>query len=142
MTSDFFLLLARLLISAMFLWSGFSALSNIDGTAGYFAGLGLPLPLALARSVGLFETIAGALIVLGFLTRPVAALLAPFSLVATYLGHYGQGGGDPMLAFLHGQAMLKDVAVAGGLIVLALHGPGRISADGWRAKGGDADHAV
>jgi putative oxidoreductase len=131
MTSDFFLLVARLLLSAMFLWSGVSALSNIEGTAGYFTGLGLPLPLLLAWGVGLFETAAGALVVFGFLTRPTAALLAPFSLAATYLGHYGQGG-DPMLAFLHSQALLKDIAVAGGLIVLAIHGPGRISVDARR----------
>ena len=59
---------------------------------------------------------------------PVAALLALFALSAGFLGHYGQGD-TAMLLFLHQQMLLKDIAVAGGLILLALHGPGALSVD-------------
>ena len=131
------LLLARILLSAMFLSSGYAALSDIDGTASYFIGLGLaPGPL-LAWAVGLFELAGGALVVTGFLTRPVAVLLAAFTLAATYLGHVGQGG-DAAAAIVHNQALLKDVAIAGGMILLAIQGPGRLSADGWRAADGSS----
>ena len=34
---------------------------------------------------------------------------------------------------MHSQALLKDIAVAGGLIPLAVHGAGRLSVDGWRS---------
>ena len=131
MASSATLLLARILLAAMFLASGYSALSDIQGTAAYFAGLGLgPVPL-LAWVVGIFELVAGILLVIGFQTRAVAVLLAVFTIVATYLGHYGQGGGDPAAALMHNQALLKDVAVAGGMILLALLGAGRLSLDSW-----------
>jgi putative oxidoreductase len=114
----------------MFLASGYSALANIQGTADYFAGLGLGPPVPLAWAVGLFELAGGILLIVGFQTRAVAAVLALFSLAATYLGHYGQGGDDPAAAFMHSQALLKDIAVAGGLIALAVNGAGRLSLDG------------
>jgi putative oxidoreductase len=127
--NDLSLLIARLLLAAMFLSSGYTALSDIEGTAAYFAGLGMPLPQLVAIGTGVFEVLAGLLLVAGFQTRLAAAALALFSIVATILGHYGQGGGDAMMAFMHMQMLLKDIAVAGGLIVLALHGPGRFSVD-------------
>ena len=133
MAAGTLLLLARILLSAMFLSSGYSALSDVAGTASYFAGLGLGPASLLAWAVGIFEIVAGALLVVGFLTRPTAVLLAVFSVVASFLGHYGQGGDDAMAAFMHSQALLKDIAVAGGMIALAIHGPGRLSMDEWRA---------
>lgn len=132
MPGDLFLLLARFLLAQMFLSSGFSALSNPAGTASYFAGLELPAPLFLAWAVGIFETVSGLLIVIGLQTRLVAASLALFSIAASLIGHYGQGGEDAVLAFLHRQALIKDIAVAGGLIVLAVHGAGEWSVDGRR----------
>jgi putative oxidoreductase len=132
------LLVARILLSAMFLSSGYAALSDITGTADYFTGLGLgPGPL-LAWGVGVFELVAGGLVLIGFLTRPTAVVLALFTLAATYLGHFGQGGDDAAAAFVHNQALLKDLAVAGGMILLAIQGPGRISLDRWRAAGGNS----
>jgi len=126
------LLIARVLLAAMFLASGYSALSNIQATADYFGGLGLGPSVPLAWAVVLFELAAGILLVVGFQTRAVAAVLALFSLAATFLGHYGQGGDDPTAAFMHSQALLKDIAVAGGLIALAVHGAGRLAVDGGR----------
>ncbi len=126
-----FVLFARLLLAAMFLLSGYAALADPTGTAGYFAGLGLPFANLLAWGVGLFELVGGALLVLGLLTRPAAALLAAFALVAGFLGHYGQGE-TAQLAFLHQQMLFKDIAVAGGLILLAMHGAGAWSLDARR----------
>ena len=127
------LLIARILLAVMFLASGWSALSNIAGTSEYFAGLGLGPPTLLAWGVGLFELITGALLVVGFQTRAVAVVLALFTLASTYLGHFGQGGDDPAAVFMHTQALLKDIAVAGGLIALAVQGAGKLSVDGWRS---------
>jgi putative oxidoreductase len=134
MAAGILLLLARVLLAAMFISSGYSALSDIAGTASYFAGLGLGPASLLAWAVGIFEIAAGALLVVGFQTRPTAILLAVFSVVASFLGHYGQGGDDAMAAFMHSQALMKDIAVAGGMIALAVRGPGRLSVDEWRAE--------
>ena len=124
------LLLSRLLLAALFVPSGVQALSDIAGTTGYFASLGLPLPTLAAWGTGLFELIAGLLILVGFQTRIAALLLAAFCIVAGFIGHYGQGGGDAMLAFLHSQMLMKDIAITGGFLALAMAGAGAWSADG------------
>lgn len=130
--SGVFILLARTLLAIMFLSSGYSALANIDGTTGYFAGLGLQPASLFAWGVGIFELVAGALLVTGLLTRPTAVALALFTVAATFMGHYGRGGDDPTAAFMHQQALVKDIAVAGGLILLAMLGAGPLSVDGRR----------
>ncbi len=126
------LLAARLLLAFLFVSSGLSALGDIIGTAAYFEELGFPAPTLVAWATGLFELIAAALIVVGLKTRIAATLLAAFSLAAGFIGHYGQGGGDPALAFMHSQALMKDIAIAGGFLALAIAGPGGWSVDGWR----------
>ncbi|RWQ17086.1 DoxX family protein [Mesorhizobium sp.] len=124
------LLLSRLLLAALFVPSGIHALSDIAGTTGYFASLGLPLPTLAAWGTGLFELIAGLLVLVGFQTRIAALLLAAFCIAAGFIGHYGQGGGDAMLAFLHQQMLMKDIAISGGFVALAMAGAGAWSIDG------------
>jgi putative oxidoreductase len=131
--NDVGLLVARLMIALMFLASGYGALMDLAGAAAYFGGLGLPVPYLVAIGTGLFEIAAGALLVVGLQTRIVAAALAAFCLFATYVGHYGQGG-DPGAVFTHQQMLLKDIAVAGGLILIALYGGGMLSVDAFLAR--------
>lgn len=132
MTTALLPLLARVLLAIMFAQSGYAALSNPAGTAAYFAGLGLPFAGLLPWAVGAFELLAALCLVAGAATRPVAALLAVFAVAASILGHYGQGG-TAQLAFFHQQMLLKDIAVAGGLILLAVHGAGTWSVDARRS---------
>ncbi|RUW58896.1 DoxX family protein [Mesorhizobium sp. M7A.F.Ca.US.008.03.1.1] len=134
MPSNALLLLSRLLLAALFVPSGFHALSDIAGTTGYFAGLGLPLPTLAAWGTGLFELIAGLLILVGFQTRIAALLLAAFCIAAGFIGHYGQGGGDAMIALLHQQMLMKDIAISGGFLALAVAGAGAWSVDGRSAE--------
>jgi putative oxidoreductase len=131
--TDIGLLAARVMIAAMFLTSGWGALTDLSGAAAYFGGLGLPVPLLVAVATGLFEIATAALLVAGFQTRIVAAVLAAFCLFATYVGHYGQGG-DAASAFTHQQMLLKDIAVAGGLLLVALMGGGALSVDALLAR--------
>ena len=131
--NDVGLLIARIMIAWMFIASGYGTLMNIPAATAYFAGLGLPLPFLLAIVVGLFEIAAGALLIVGFQTRIVAAVLAVFCLVATWLGHVGQGS-DQATVIVNQQMVLKDIAVAGGLLLLALFSGGRLSLDSWLAR--------
>ncbi|RWP65517.1 MAG: DoxX family protein [Mesorhizobium sp.] len=124
------LLLSRLLLAALFVPSGFHALTDIAGTSGYFSGLGLPLPTLAAWATGLFEMIAGLLILVGLKTPTVALLLAAFCIAAGFIGHYGQGGDDPTLTFMHSQMLMKDIALSGGFLALAMAGAGAYSIDG------------
>ena len=130
MARNALLLVSRLLFAVLFVPSGWQALGNIAATTGYFAGLDLPLPALAAWGTGLFEMIAGLLILVGLQTRIAALLLAAFCIAAGFIGHYGQGGGDAMLAFLHQQMLMKDIAIAGGFLALSMAGAGSWSADG------------
>lgn len=132
MPSNILLLLSRVLVAALFIPAGFSTLGNISGSASYFASLGFPMSTMVAWGTGLFELIAGAAILAGFQTRVVAVLLALFSITAGFIGHYGQGSGDPTLAFLHSQMLMKDIAISGGLWALAVAGAGAFSLDEMR----------
>jgi putative oxidoreductase len=128
------LLAARLLLAFLFLSSGFSALADLAGTAGYFQGLGFPAPATVAWAVALFELVAGVLIVIGLQTTAAALLLAAFCVATAFIGHYRQGGDDPTLALMHGQALMKDLAIAGGFLALAVAGAGAWSVDARRAE--------
>jgi putative oxidoreductase len=126
------LLAARLLLAFLFLASGFSALGDMAGTASYFSSLGFPAPVLVAWATCLFEIVAGVLVVIGLQTRAAALLLAAFCIAAAFIGHLGQGGEDPALAFMHTQALIKDLAIAGGLLALAIAGAGAWSVDARR----------
>lgn len=119
-------LAGRLLLAAMFLLAGITKISGYAGTAGYMASVGVPaalLPAVIALEIG------GAIaIIVGFQTRLVALALAGFTLAAAALFH--SNFADPMQMLL----FLKNVAVAGGFLVLAAHGAGAWSLDAKRAK--------
>ena len=129
MPRNLILLVSRVLLAAHFLLAGSSALGNIEGTAGYFGGFGFPFPTLVAWGAGTFELIAGLCILIGFQTTLAGIMLALFCVAAGTIGHYGQGGEDRMLAFMHGQALQKDIAIAGGFLAIAIAGAGRFSLD-------------
>jgi putative oxidoreductase len=132
MTGSAIVLVGRILLSAMFILASFDKFGDIEGTTGYFAGLGLPMPGLVTWVSGLFELIAGLCILIGFQTTIAAWLLAGFCIAAAYIGHYGQGGDDPALVLMNMQALMKNIAIAGGFLVLAIHGPGSLSIDAQR----------
>lgn len=132
MPGNILLLLSRFLVAALFIPAGFSTLGNISGSASYFASLGFPMSTLVAWGTGLFEMTAGAAILAGLQTRAAAVVLALFSLAAGFIGHYGQGGGDATLTFLHSQMLMKDIAISGGLWALAVAGAGALSVDAMR----------
>lgn len=131
MANNIIPLAGRILLSAIFILGGFSTLGNIAGSASYFASLGFSASTLVAWGTGLFELIAGVFVLIGFQTRIASGLLALFCVAAGFIGHYGQGGDDPTLAFMHSQALMKDIGLAGGFLMLAMHGPGGFSVDAW-----------
>ena len=125
------LLAGRVLLSAIFILAGFGKITAVSGTIGYFSSLGLPAPSLVIWPVIAVELLGGLAILLGFMTVPAALVVAVFSAVAGYLGHFGQGG-DAMMQMVNQQAFMKDLAIAGGLLVLGATGPGRLSIDALR----------
>ncbi|ANG96734.1 MULTISPECIES: DoxX family protein [Brucella] len=119
-------LVARVFLSILFILAGFSKLTAISGTAGYFAGLGLPVPTVTAVLVGLVEFVGGLAILVGFQTRIAAAIVALFTIGATLVAHMNFAEG------MNALMAQKNLAIAGGLILLALQGAGSISIDAKR----------
>ncbi|MEE1652752.1 DoxX family protein [Brachymonas sp. G13] len=125
-------LIGRLLLAALFLPAGISKLTGFAGTVGYIQSVGMPLP-ELAAIVGAAVEILGALaLIVGFRTRIAALVLGGFTLVASFFFHaYWSAPADAQMV----QQLLfnKNIAVVGGLLVLAAAGAGRLSLDARRA---------
>jgi len=114
----------RVLIAALFVLAGFSKISGYAGTQAYMQHAGVPgalLPLVILLELG-----GGLAIILGLYTRPVALLLAGFSIIAGVLFHGGSA--DQMQQIM----LLKDIGLAGGFLFLVANGAGRLSIDARR----------
>ena len=125
---DTLLLIGRLALVAIFVMSGVGKLMGLSGTAGYIASKGLPAPMVLAVLAGVAEVLLGLAIAIGLKTRLSAYALAAFTLAATVLFHdfWTMEGAARMQNMISAQ---KNLAIIGGLLVLAAVGAGRYSAD-------------
>jgi len=121
------LLLARVGLSIIFILAGFQKLTGIEGTAGYIASVGLPMPTLLAWGAGLFELIAGAFILVGFMTRPTALAFAAFCVVSAVIFHFNFADQIQSILFM------KNIAMAGGFLALFASGPGEMAIDAKRS---------
>ena len=112
----------RIVTGILYAEHGYGKFQGLDGTAGFFGKLGIPLPELMAVVVASVEGIGGVLVVLGLLTRVVSAFQAFIVLVAIALVHFdngmfGEGGYD--------SALLLMVAS----LCLVLEGGGKASLD-------------
>jgi len=127
--------IGRVLLALMFVMAGFSKLGNIGGTAAYIASGGLPMPAVLAVLVGLLELIAGLALAVGYKARWAALALGIFTLLASALFH--QFWAVPAdKAMVQQLLFMKNLAVAGGMFIVAALGAGPLSLDGRAASGG------
>lgn len=122
-------LAGRLLIAALFLPAGISKITGFAGTVGYIGSVGLPLP-AVGAALAIAVEVLGALaLIVGYQTRLAALVLALFTLVASFFFHaYWSVPAEQ--AFMQQLLFFKNIAVVGGLFVLAAHGAGAWSLDG------------
>jgi len=124
-------LAARVLLALMFILAGFAKLGGLEGTAGYIASVGLPLPGLLAVATGLLEVVGGIALAVGFQTRIAAVLLALFTLLATFLFH-AFWAVPAEQAYMQQLMFMKNLAVAGGLLFVFAAGAGAVSLDARR----------
>lgn len=121
-------LVGRVLIAGLFLPAGFSKLMGFEGTVGYFSSLGLAIPAALAVAVIVIEILGGVTLLLGYKTRITAVILALFTLGASIIGHaYWSVPADQV--FIAKLLFYKNIAIIGGLLILASAGSGQLSID-------------
>lgn len=124
-------LIGRLLFALLFLPAGISKIAGFAGTVGYIGSKGLPMP-ALGAVIAIIVEVGGSLaLISGFGTRAAALALAAFTLVATFFFH--NFWGVPVDQAMMQQLMFyKNIAVVGGLLLLAAHGAGAWSLDARR----------
>ena len=106
-------LIARILLSAIFIWSGWGKIADIQGTGVYIATSGLPSLLAWPAAI--FEFIFGLFILLGIQTRWTALAFAAFCIVAALFFHLDWGERGEQINFF------KNLAMAGGFLMLYAH---------------------
>ena len=116
-------LIARLLLAALFIVAGFNKITNVAGTAAYMGRQGLPEPQLVAWAVIAIELLGGLMLILGWKTRWVAWGLAFFTLATAIVGHAFWKDAAQTTQFL------KNLAIVGGFLLLAVAGPGRLSVD-------------
>ena len=122
----------RVLLALMFVLAGLQKLANLEGTAGYIASGGLPLPMVLAVLVGALELVGGLMLAVGFHARYAALALGAFTILASLLFHnFWAMPADK--AFVQQLMFMKNLAVAGGMFVVAALGAGPASLDTRRA---------
>ena len=126
--ASFAALAGRVLLAAMFLLAGYSKIGGFDGTVGMIAAKGLPLASALAAGTIALELVGGLALVLGYKARWAALALAAFTLVASLLFHayWAMPVEQQRLQQL---MFMKNMAVAGGMLMVFAFGPGRFSID-------------
>jgi putative oxidoreductase len=121
-------LVGRLLLAAMFIYAGFGKIGGFEGTAGYIASKGLPLPQLVAAGTIALELVAGLMLAVGWKARWAAFALAAFTVAASLIFHAfwdvpAAAFGTERLFFL------KNMAITGGLLMVIAFGAGGWSVD-------------
>lgn len=122
--------IGRILMATIFVFSGIGKALAPEGTLGYIESVGLPFAsLALVGAIAI-EIGGGALLALGYKTRLVAAALAAFSLVTAFVFHNAIGDQNQLIH------LLKNIAMAGGLLQVVAFGAGAYSLDAAASRKG------
>jgi putative oxidoreductase len=123
------LLLGRILLALIFVYFGYLKLTNWGGSIAYFTKWGFAwAPVLGATLAVIFELGGGILLLIGWKTRWIAWALFVYLIFATGIVHtywtYEQAQVFNQMAHFY-----KNLAIMGGMLVLAAVGPGRYSVD-------------
>jgi putative oxidoreductase len=112
---------ARILLAVMFFMAGIGKIGAYAGTQGYMESQGLP-GMLLPAVIGL-EIIGSIMLVVGWKIRYAAFALAGFTILSALMFHLNFADQIESIMFM------KNLAIAGGLLLLVNHGAGELSLD-------------
>ncbi|MFM0172125.1 DoxX family protein [Paraburkholderia sediminicola] len=117
-----------MLLVFLFVTSGWSKLTGFSATVSYMAQTGAPIPALSAVLAVVVEFVVGISILVGFYTRPLAVILALHTVVTAVIAHHfwTMSGMERTLNMIN---FYKNISIAGGLLMLAMNGPGKYSID-------------
>ena len=122
-------LIGRILLALIFIFAGFHKLTGFEGTAGYMASHGLPMPQVLLAATIVIELIGGLMILIGWQARIAAAAIFLFLIPATLVFHafWNVNPTDTMLLQNQMNHFMKNLAIMGGMLYIIAYGTGPYS---------------
>ena len=114
-------LVGRIFLSALFLIEGFGKISMQEDVIMYMEDYGVPGILFVPATV--LEILFPLLLIVGYKTKWAASVMALFTFTVAIIFHTDFSEGMQMIFFL------KDLAIAGGFMIVLVYGPGKISLD-------------
>ena len=121
-------LVGRILLALLFIVSGYGKIGGFEGTVGYIASKGLPLPQLAAAGAIAVELIGGILLVVGWQARWAATAIFLFLIPATFIFHNfwaveaAQQGAQQI-------QFMKNLCIMGGMLYIMAFGAGPCSID-------------
>lgn len=123
---------ARLALAALFLWGGVMKLLGYGDLVSYLRGLNVPFPTYVAPVVVAIEGLGALLLIVGYKVKPLALLMAFYTLATAVVGHNFWDATNPAVQHEMVIHFWKNVAIAGGFLLLFVTGAGGVSIDGVR----------
>lgn len=123
-------LAGRILLALIFVVSGYNKFVGFEGTVGYIASKGMPLPQLAAIGAIAVELVGGILLVIGWQTRWAATVIFLFLIPTTLIFH-------PFWSVMVGKQMetiqfMKNLCIMGGMLYVMAFGAGPFSLDNRR----------
>jgi putative oxidoreductase len=125
--------IARTLLTALFLQSGIGKILGFEGTRDLMASVGIPLTSIVLVFTIAFLIIGSLMVIFGFKARIGAILLLAFLIPATLVFHNPIGNPGELNSFL------RNLSLTGGLLMVLAYGAGAISIDEWLAQSKHSD---
>ncbi len=113
--------LGRILLSTLFLVEGIGKISIQEDVIMYMEDYGVPEILFVPATI--LEILFPLLLIVGYKTKWAASIMVLFTFTVAIIFHTNFSEGMQMLFFL------KDIAIAGGFMIIVAYGPGKISLD-------------
>ncbi len=113
--------IGRALLSALFLIEGIGKISMQEDVMMYMEDYGVPGILFVPATI--LEILFPLFLIVGYKTKWAAAVMALFTFAVAIIFHTNFNEGMQLMFFL------KDVAIAGGFLIIVAFGPGKISLD-------------
>ena len=114
-------ILGRILLSAIFLINGIGKIFNYEGTIQYMENFDVPAYLIIPAII--VEILFPILLIIGYYTKFSALVLSLFTLVLAVIFHTDFSNQMQLMSFL------KNIAIAGGFLIIFVYGPGKYSLD-------------
>ena len=114
-------ILGRILLSVIFLINGIGKIFNYEGTIQYMENFDVPGYLIIPAII--VEILFPILLIIGYYTKFSALVLSLFTLVLAVIFHTDFSNQMQLMSFL------KNIAIAGGFLIIFVYGPGKYSLD-------------